>query len=178
MAASDGSATPKGSALMVLVPMGIVLAVIASLAAYFLWPRGERVGQLDLRAAAPRLEVSMAAGDTLSFRLDATVGTTSGYSNSSDSRTNQVHDQLEASKLTVDLILDAATVGSATCGAFDGKATTTSSGSDDIDTSGLPLRCMLEARRAGKHQVSARVVWVPRDVRAATLTVHRQRAEK
>jgi hypothetical protein len=160
---------------MVLVPMGICLAVIASLSAYFLWPRGERIGRVDLRAAAPRLDVDLSAGDTLSFRLDATVGTTSGYPNSSRSRTNAVHDELAASKVTVDLTLNGAAAGSTTCGAFDGKATTTSSGSDDVDTSGLPLRCTLLARNAGKHQLSARVAWVPRDVRAATLEVRRQR---
>jgi hypothetical protein len=178
MASSDGSPAPNGSAFMVLVPMGICLAIIASLAAYFLWPRGERIGRLDLRAAAPQLDVDLAAGDTLSFRLDATVGTTSGYPNSSRSRTNAVHDELAASKITIDLTLNGAAVGSATCGAFDGKATTSSSGSDDVATSGLPLRCTLRARNAGKHQLRARVAWVPRDVRAAMLEVRRQRTEK
>ena len=160
---------------MVLVPMAICLAVIASLAAYFLWPRGERIGRLDLRMVEPRLDVDLAAGDTLSFRLDATVGTTSGYPNSSRSRTNTVHDELASSKVTVDLALNGVAAGSTTCGAFDGKATTSSSGSDDVATSGLPLRCTLLARKAGKHQLSARVAWVPLDLRAATLEVRRQR---
>ena len=162
---------------MVLLPIGICLAIITSLAAYFLWPRGERIGQLDLRAAAPQLEVDLAAGDTLNFRLDATVRS-SDYPNSSRSRTNAVHDELAASKITVELTLRGAAVGSATCGAFDGKATTTSSGSDDVATSGLPLRCRLRASRAAKYQLRARVAWVPRDVRAAMLEVRRERAEK
>jgi hypothetical protein len=162
---------------MVLVPIGICLAIITSLAAYFLWPRGERIGQLDLRAAAPQLDVDLAAGDTLNFRLDATVRNRD-YPNSSRSRTNAAHDQLAASKLTVELTLNGAAVGSATCGAFDGKATTTSSGSDDVATSGLPLRCTLRARSAARYQLRARVAWVPRDVRAATLEVRRERAEK
>jgi hypothetical protein len=160
---------------MVLVPMGICLAVIASLAAYALWPRGERVGQLDLRAGAPHLDVDLAAGDTLSFRLDATVGTTGGYPNSSRSRTNQVHEELERSKLTVDLALTGMPIGSTTCGGYDGKATTTSSSSDDVATSGLPLRCTLEAKATGKYALSTRVAWVPRDVRVAKLEVRRQR---
>lgn len=161
---------------MVLVPIGICLAVIASLAAYALWPRGERVGQLDLHAATPRLEIALAAGDTLNFRLDATVGTASGYPNSSSSRTNQVHEELERSKLTVQLTLNGAVVGSTTCGGYDGKATTTSSSSDDVATSGLPLRCRLVATAKGRHTLDARFAWVPRDVRAATLEVRRQRA--
>ena len=177
MASSGGSPAPKGSALMVLVPIGICLAIITSLAAYFLWPRGERIGRLDLRAPAPQLDVDLAAGDTLNFRLDATVRDT-GYPNSSRSRTTAVHDELAASKITVDLTLNGAPVGSATCGAFDGKATTTSSGSEDVTTSGLPLRCTLRARNPGKYQLRAGVAWVPRDVRAATLEVRRQRAEK
>jgi hypothetical protein len=160
---------------MVLVPIGICLAAIASLAAYALWPRGERVGQLDLRAAAPRLEVALAAGDTLNFRLDATVGTTSGYPNSSSSRTNQVHEELERSNVTVELALDGTPISSTTCGAYDGKATTTSSSSDDVATSGLPLRCKLVAKAKGKHTLSTRVAWAARDVRVAKLEVRRQR---
>jgi hypothetical protein len=162
---------------MILVPIGICLAIITSLAAYFLWPRGERIGQLDLRAPAPQLDIDLATGDTLNFRLDATVRD-SGYPNSSRSRTNAVHDELAASKITVELTRSGVVVGSATCGAFDGKATTTSSGSDDVATSGLPLRCTLRARQAGRYQLRARVAWVPRDIRAALLEVRRERAEQ
>ncbi|HVJ20293.1 MAG TPA: hypothetical protein VM686_32985 [Polyangiaceae bacterium] len=158
--------------------MGIFLAGIASLAAYALWPRGKRVGVIDLRGEAPALGVDLAAGDTLSFRLDVTVGTASSYPNSSRSRTNAVHDELKDSALTVDLTRDGSAVGTTTCGAYDDRATTVSSGSDDVASSGLPLRCSLVAGAGGKYTLTARVVWVPKDIRAAKLTIHRQRAER
>src|SRR5688572_21746088 len=130
--------------------MAIVLAGIASLAAYFLWPRGERVGVLDLRAAAPSLDLELAAGDSLSFRLDVTVATASGYPDSSRSRSAAVHEELEASKISAELALDGAAAGSTTCGAYDDKATTVSSSSQEVESSGLPLRCSLVARAPGK----------------------------
>src|SRR5262245_61863474 len=58
----DPHSAPKKSALLVLVPMGIVLVGIAGLAAYFLWPRGERVGAIDLRGDEPSMSVDLAAG--------------------------------------------------------------------------------------------------------------------
>lgn len=157
--------------------MAVFLAVVASCAAYFLWPRGERVGAVDLRAAAPSLEVTLKTGDTLSFRLDATVSTERGYPNSSRSRTNAVHDQLEASVITASLALDGKPEASTQCGAYDGKATTSSSSETDVATSGLPLSCSLVARSAGRHSLSVGVTWVPQDIRKATLEVRRQRAD-
>lgn len=156
--------------------MAIVWAGIASLAAYFLWPRGERVGVLDLRDEGSRLGVELAAGDTLSFRLDVTVGTTKGYDpDSSRSRSNAVHEELEASEITVDLALEGNAGISTKCGAYDGKATTVSSTDDEVDSSGLPLRCSLVASAPGKYTLTSRVVWAPKDIREAKLEVWHQR---
>ena len=176
MAEPAPSASPRDPALLVLGAIGLFLAVIASFAAYFLWPRGESVGVLDLRAPAPSLGVELAAGDTLSFRLDVTVGTTSGYPDSSRSRTNAVHDQLEASVITASLERDGTARHSTQCGAFDGKATTVGSGADDVASSGLPLDCALKAPAPGRYTLGVSVAWVPRDIREAKLEVRRQPA--
>jgi hypothetical protein len=157
--------------------MAIVLAVIGSCAAYFLWPRGQRVGAVDLLAAEPSLNVDLKQGDTLSFRLDATVGTESGYPDSSRSRTNAVHDQLETSTIAVTLTQDGNLEASTRCGAYDGKATTSSSSETDVATSGLPLKCALVASKSGKHALTVTVAWVPADMRKATLEVRRQRPD-
>ncbi|HMJ11871.1 MAG TPA: hypothetical protein VK524_10685 [Polyangiaceae bacterium] len=167
---------PRNPALLIVGAIGVFLVVIASFAAYFLWPRGERVGVLDLRAAAPSLGVDLAAGDTLNFRLDVTVGTNSSYPDSSRSRTNAVHDQLQASAVTASLVRDGSAPSSTQCGAFAGKATTVGSGSDDVASSGLPLDCSLKAPAAGRYTLTVRVAWVPKDIREAKLEVRRQRA--
>ena len=177
MANPEPAKAPKNPALLVLVPMAIVLAVIGSCAAYFLWPRGQRVGAVDLLATEPGLKVDLKKGDTLSFRLDATVGTETGYPDSSRSRTNAVHDQLETSIITVTLTKDGSPQASTQCGAFDGKATTSSSSETDVETSGLPLRCGLVASQPGKHALAVSVAWVPKDMRKATLEVRRQRPD-
>jgi len=169
--------TSQNSALLIPITIGIFVTVIASLAAYHFWPRGHRIGTMDLRAEESSLRVDLAAGDTLSFRFDVvTVGTASGYPDSSRGRTNAVHDELAASQLTVTLARAGVPDLSARCGAFDGKATTTSRSSDDVASSGLPLRCSLVAQATGEHTLTARVAWMPKDVRRATLEVRRQRA--
>ena len=175
MTSAEPSPPRRNPAILIVFAIGIFVACIASLAAYFLWPRGDRVGEMDLRAAAPTLAVDLAAGDTLSFRLDVTVGTDSGYPNSSRSRNNAVHDQLEASKLAVTLAQGDGPGTSTTCGAYDGKATTVSGSSSEVESSGLPLRCSLVAKTAGRHTITARVTWVPKDVREAKLEVRRVR---
>jgi hypothetical protein len=132
---------------------------------------------MDLRAAAPTLAVDLAAGDKLNFRLDVvTVGTASGYPDSSRSRSNAVHDELKASKLAVTLAEGDGPGSSTTCGAFDGKATTVSSSSSEVESSGLPLRCSLVAKTPGRHTLTARIEWVPKDVREAKLEVRRVQA--
>jgi hypothetical protein len=171
------ASTSRNLAFVIPGAIGIFVAVIASLAAYFLWPRGHRIGTLNLLAPAPSLGVDLAAGETLSFRFEVvTVGTRSGYPSSSRGRTNAVHDQLAASAMTVTLVREGAPGIAATCGAFDGKATMSSPGSDSVESSGLPLRCSLVAKESGRHTLTARVAWVPKDVREAMLEVRRQRA--
>ncbi|WP_143069511.1 hypothetical protein [Rhodococcus maanshanensis] len=176
MVAAASPVKRRNPALIVVAAIGMFLVTIAGLAAYFLWPRGDRLGEMDLRAASPTLAVDLAAGDELNFRLDVTVGTAGGYPNSSSGRSNAVHDELEASKLTVTLSRVDGPGDSTTCGAYDGKATTGSSSSSEVESSGLPLRCTLVAETPGRHTLTARVEWVPEDVREATLEVRRVRS--
>jgi len=178
MATPEPSKAPKNPALLVLIPIAIFLAVIGSCAAYFLWPRGQKVGAVDLLATAPTLSVDLKAGDTLSFRLEATVGTENGYPDSSRSRTNAVHDQLEKSVISITLAQNGSAYASTQCAAYDGKATTSSSSETDVATSGLPLECSLLAAKPGKHTLTASVTWAPADMRKATLEVRRQRADE
>jgi hypothetical protein len=176
MAAPEPKKAPRNQALLVLVPMAIVLAIIASFATCLLWPRGQRVGTLDVTTPTS-LDVDLKAGDTLSFRLDVIVGTVSGYPNSSRSRSNAVHEQLKASAVTLTLAQGSDPEVTTRCGAYDDKATTGSSSPDNVESSGLPLRCSLKAIKPGRHTLTASVAWVPEDVRKASLEVRRQRAD-
>jgi len=176
MTTPEPAKAPRSPMLLVPIAFGLFVAVIGSGAAYFLWPRGQRVGVVDLRAAAPSLDLDLKAGDRLRFRLDVTVGTENGYPNSSRSRSNAVHDQLGSSVITATLAQDGNPQASTQCGAYDGKVTTGSNNSTDVESSGLPLKCSLVATKAGKHTLAVSVAWVPADIRKAKLEVRRQRA--
>lgn len=165
---------PTNPARIVFAAIAMFLVVIGSFAAYFLWPRGQRLGAIDL-LNAPSMDVELQPGDTLSFRLDVSVGTEHGYPNSSRGRSNAVDDELAKSIVTVTLARDGNPKGTTQCGAFDGKATTGSSSSSEVTTSGLPLRCSLVATEPGKHVLTADVAWVPKVMRKATLEVRRER---
>ena len=64
------------------------------------------------------------------------------------------------------------------CGAFAGKSTSGSSDGERIRKSGVPLDCSLAVPKAGVYTVSAKVAWVPKDVREAVVEVRRSKAAK
>jgi len=176
--APEAPPAPKSPSSLVGVTIAGFVVIIGSCAAYHLWPRGERLGVIDLRDS-PTLSVDVAAGDKLTFRLDTiTVGTKSGYPDSSRSRTNQVRDELQASVITVTSVgSDGASKASTECGAFAGKSTTGSSDTDTVTSSGHPLDCSLDVPTAGAYTLTAKVAWVPKDVREAFLDVRRQKGK-
>ena len=165
---------------MVLGVIAFFFALIGSCAAYFLWPRGERVGAIDLRGDSLTLSTEVGAGDKLNFRIDTiTVGTTSAYGDSSRSRSNKVQAELKASMMTVTAVTaDGASKLSTECGLFADKATTGSTESDSVKSNGLPLDCVLVAEKGGLYTITAKVTWVPKDVREAILEVRREKAGK
>ena len=116
---ADPAPAQKSPAVLVFGAFGLFLAIIGSCGVYFLWPRGERLGAIDLRADPATLSVDLGAGDKLNFRIDTvTVGTTTGYSNSSRSRTNKVQEELKASVITITSVgNDGAAKASTECGA-------------------------------------------------------------
>lgn len=179
MAEDESSPTPKSPGSLVFGAIAIFVAIIGSCAAYYLWPRGERLGVIDLRADSPTLSIDVAAGDKLNFRIDTiTVGTKSGYPDSSRPRSNKVHEELQASVLTITSVGSDGSKASTECGAFAGKSTTGSSDPDNVKSSGLPLDCSLEVPKAGVYTLTAKVVWVPKDVREAFLEVRREKGPK
>src|SRR5688572_10920024 len=170
---------PKNPALGVLATIAIFVAIIGSCAAYFLWPRGERLGDIDLRAESSKLSIDVGSGDKLNFRIDTiTVATNSGYPNSSSSRTNKVQEELEASKITIASVGNDGSKASTECGAFAGKSTTGSSESESVTSSGIPLDCSLVVPKTGVYTLTATVAWVPEDVRVAILEVRREKSGK
>lgn len=178
MASADELPPPKSPALLIVATIAMFVAIIGGSAAYFLWPRGDRLGAIDLRADAPSLTVTAGAGDKLTFRIDTiVVGTVSGYPDSSRSRTNRVHEELAASRIRVSAVAsDGASKTSTECAAFAGASASGSSDTDSVTSSGIPVDCSLVVENAGTYTLTAAVAWAPKDVRKAILEVRRQKA--
>ena len=141
--------------------------------AIYLRPKGERVGNLDLQAPASALTLDLPAGDSLNFRLDVTVGT-NGYPNSSRARRDAIYERLRASTITVSRTGPAGAAVSTTCGAYDGKSTSSSGSSSEVSVGGIPITCAFAALAPGRHVIDAKVVWAKdAEVRTATLEVRR-----
>lgn len=178
MAEAETPAPKNAPATLVIGTFALAFVIIGSCATYYLWPRGDRLGAIDLRADGSTLSLDAGAGDRLSFRIDTiTVGTANGYpDNSSRSRANRVEEELQASKVVVTLVRSDGSKTSTECSAFAGKSTTGSTDADSVQKSGMPLDCALAVEKAGSHTLSAKVTWVPKDVRQAILEVRRQKA--
>jgi len=159
----------------VLLIMALVVGGIGTCAAYSLWPRGQRVGALDLTAATPSLTVTLAEGSTLSFRLD-TVVTAPFPARDGRSFRNATYDALGASTLT---LTDTPARGESevtTCPAYDGRFVSADNSGNVVTINGIPVTCSFGRLAAGPHTLTARIVWA-RGLRAqvATLEVRETR---
>jgi hypothetical protein len=143
----------------------------------YLWPKGERLGELDLRAPAATLPLDLSAGDALHFRLDVTVAT-QGYPTSARPRRDAIYERLRASTLTISSTPAGGTALTTTCAAYDGKSMSSSGSSSEVSVGGVPITCTLEGLAPGRHVISAKVAWATNaDVRASTLEVRRERTK-
>jgi hypothetical protein len=179
----EPSPAPKNNpSLLIFGAFATVFAILGTCGVYFLWPRGERVGAIDLKGGPPTLSVDVGSGDKLNFRIDTiTVGTTgSGYpTDSSKSRMYKVEEELERSLITVTAVgNDGVSKESTECRGYAGKSTTGSSESDSATKSGIPLDCSLHVEKGGVYTLTAKVAWVPKDVRHAILEVRREKGGK
>ena len=151
---------------------------LATCLAIYIWPKGERVGDVDLQAPASALALDLSAGDALHFRVAVTVGT-NAYPGSSRARRDAIYERLRASAIT---IFDAGPGGAAlstTCFAYDGKSTSSSGSSSEVSMTGIPITCTLAALAAGRHTIKAKVAWAMNaEIHAATLEVRRELAKR
>lgn len=168
------STNPAGVIVVAILVFG---GTIAALAAHYLGPKGERVGELDLvKGSAVTLELP--SPRALNFRLDVTVATR-GPQSSSRSARDAVYEKLAASSITVsDTGPDGAAVKATTCAAFDGKSTSASHSSTEVEIHGIPVVCSL-ALPAGHHELTTKVVWAKDlEVRSAALEVRSEPARE
>lgn len=172
---------PARSSKVTILFVGFFAVFAIGLTTFFviyLWPTGERVGDLDLRAPGKSITLAVQAGDTLHFRIDATVGT-SAYPTGARERKYAIYDRLRASTITI----SDAPVGGApvttTCAVYDGKSTSSSGNTSEVTIGGIPITCIFATPAPGSHVITAEVAWAKdAEVRGAKLEVRRERAAK
>ena len=177
VADSSPPRSPKNPAAVILACTVLFGGAKAALAAHYLGPKGERVGELDL-VNPSTVALDLSSPRALNFRLDVTV-VTKGPQSSSRSARDAIYEKLAASSIAVsDTGPTGAAARATTCAAFDGKSTSASSSASEVEIHGIPVVCSL-ALPAGRHGLMAKVVWAKDlDVRAAALEVRSEPARE
>ncbi len=167
---SESPRSPKNPAGVILACFVLFGVVIGTLAAYYLGPKGERVGELDFQKAST-LALDLPTTRALNFRLDVTVATRGAQSSSRATR-DAIYEKLRASTITVSDTGPTGATQSTTCAAFEGKSTSAGSSSSEVEIHGIPIVCSLAPLAPGRHSLTGKVVWVKDlDVRVAALEV-------
>ncbi len=134
-----------------------MLGGIGTCAAYFLAPRGERVGAIDLIAHAP-ITVNLAARSKLSFRLDATLPSPTNE-HSSRSKRNAVYNTLGESRLVVTVTREGGAPQVTRCAAYEGRFVSASDTNTEVAVTGIPLTCAIDDASPGRYTITAQATW-------------------
>lgn len=136
--------------LIVLAAVGLSVVGVGVLV-FSLWglvfPPGEAIAVLDLRAPSAEAPVELTAGDKLIFRADVA------------SRRSFLKTDLRRTTLRVALRPPAGSERTSSCAIYDGGANSSSSGPSGSRLTGTSNDCELSADVAGRHVVRAQVAW-------------------
>jgi hypothetical protein len=126
---------------------------------HMLRPRGEKIGVASLTDPEASLLVNASAGDTLSFRIDVSVGLARVTLLSDDELERQASKQLQSSLLTVRAAGPSGRERVATCPAYKGRAASTSITSATLARSGMLNDCVIVLDAPGAWTLRGRVAW-------------------
>lgn len=150
--------------VIIMVLLSVAFAVgLSLLIFYMVRPSGEKVGDTSLTDPTATVLVHGKQGDSLSFRVDASIGVPRISLLSDDELERQASARLSRSKLTVRA---APTSGSGserstTCAVYKGRAASTTSTSGAFARSGMLNDCVIVLDQSGPWQVRAAVEWAP-----------------
>jgi hypothetical protein len=129
-------------------------------------PHGEKVGVTSLTDPNAVLAVAAQRGDSLLFRVDASIGLPRLSLLSDDVLERRASTQLSRSQLTVKATAPSGNERSTTCAVYKGRATSTTTTSGSFSRSGMLNDCTLVLDEPGPWQVRGAVAW------AADLPLH------
>jgi hypothetical protein len=178
---SPGQATPNKPLRFVVIAIAVVsvaFAVGLSAFVYFrVRPPGDRVGDINLTDSTDSVVISAQRGDTLVFRVDASVGLPRVSLMSDGTLEQRASAQLTRSILTVRAIGPDRSEGSASCAVYKGRATSTTSTPGTFARAGMLNDCNIPIPQSGQWAVYGGVAWHPElTIQSATLEVRKERA--
>jgi hypothetical protein len=146
---------------------------------YMVRPQGEKVGETSLTDANAVLAIAAQRGDSLSFRVDASVGIPRLSLVSDDVLERQASTQLSRSLLTVRATAPSGSERSATCAVYKGRAMSTTVTPGRFSRSGMLNDCVIVVDEPGPWQVRGVVAWAANlSLQSATLETRVEHAAR
>lgn len=174
MNAENQPSQPNKSLRAVGIGIGILSVIFAvglgALVFHMVRPRGDKVGDTNLTDPLATLMVNGKAGDSLVFRVDASVQVGALSLLSDDVIEQQASAQLKKSLLAVRAVAPSGREQTATCPVYKGRAAATTHTSTTFTRSGMLNDCVLSLDQAGPWRVSGTVAWHPQ-FRLSTATL-------
>jgi hypothetical protein len=140
--------------LSVLFAVGLGILIF-----HMVRPRGERVGETSLLEPRATLLVNAKQGDSLVFRVDASMRVARISLLGDDQLEREMTRQLARSMLTVRAALASGTEHVATCPLYKGRAVSTTSTSGSFSRTGMLNDCVIVLVQPGNWTVRASVAW-------------------
>jgi hypothetical protein len=168
----DGAMDPDGqrpepnkSLRLVAIGIGLLSVVFAAglgtLIFRMVRPEGDRIGDTNLSDPLATLVVNGQAGNSLIFRVDASVRVGMLGLASDDVLEQRASTQLTKSMLTVHAIAPSGREHTATCAVYKGRAAATTRTSATFTRSGMLNDCVISLDQSGAWRVRGIVVWHP-----------------
>ncbi len=122
-------------------------------------PRGEKVGETSLTQAQASLVAQGKLGDSLVFRVDASLGIPRLSLLSDDELERQAVKQLQNSMLTVRAIAPSGSEHTSSCAVYNGRAMSTVSTPGTYSRSGMRNECVIVLDESGAWKISGSIAW-------------------
>lgn len=149
--------------------------VVASLLVLAACAKGDKIGQLDLRARGATFALDAAPGETLHFRLDCVLDAPSMAGKSNRDAKYPIYDAMKRSTIAITIDDGAGQKNTTSCQAFEiGSTNETHSSGREMSETGMPLSCVLPITKPGRQTLTATINWDPMLIaKEATLEVRK-----
>lgn len=130
-------------------------------------PKGDKVGEVDLRAADGSLTIEVSAGDRVHFRTTLSMAPVPSKSAGFAA--------MRSSRLSIALVGPGGARRNVECAAYNDEAMTVSNVDSGMTISSAPIECSFTIESSGRHAVHPKATWSPNvTMKTAVLEVRRE----